>query len=470
MLTLLAAAAILLGATPAPAPTPASDVVVIILDDFGFSEVPLCPSLAALSAQGVTFTRAYVRPTCSPTRYAIQSGQYPRRQETVALVGGSLVHQPGGIGDLAFNAHQAGQDRLPMRAILLPELLKPAFETTLVGKWHLGRHPLKGAEDVVQSGPFSQGFDAWYAGSPSVVAAKSPGQTGTFGYYRWNRVEEGDMGISVTYATDAQRDSFLAYWGLPHTLPRFCTLAWSAPHDPFDPPPGHVATGTTRGDYVQVVQSLDAALTAVLASIDLGTTYVFLISDNGTPDDAAPVPGYSGWWKGSLYEGGIHVPLIVAGPGIMGGATSSRLVQAEDLAATIAELVGVPITAGFLDSVSFANALGPWTGAPAREFIFQERYEVPASSAYPQPSTFDGVAIVESRYKLVRTVDDPTTPPSPPGPAGVWERLYDLQADPYEVLPLHPDMAGLQPGGKAFLQGILDRMNGHLATLPARAL
>lgn len=433
------------------------DVVVIVPDDLGWSEVPLMPSVQALASQAVTFTRAYVLPTCSPSRYALECGRYPRRQETVAVIGQLFVHQPNGIGDLSFNAHVGTQDRIPLDARFLPQALKPEYDTTLIGKWHLGRLPLLGQMDQIPSGPFAR-FDRWLAGS-TVTPGAGPNATG---HYKWNRVENGEMQISTVYTTDAQRDAFLSYWAEPHDDPRFVVLAWSAPHSPFNPPPGTVTTGTARGDYELAVRYLDRALGDVLAAIDLATTYVFFLPDNGTPDAAAPVPGYSGFWKGSCYEGGIRVPLFVAGPGILPG-TTSRLVQVEDLAATISELSGTPLGSGFEDSVSFADSLGAWTGAPARRFVFAERYEVPSSPEYPQPAGYDALTIAESRYKLIRSDEDGS------GPGGVWERLYDLATDPYEQVPLHPTMPGIPRHVATFLRTQLSRLEAEAASLPPRA-
>jgi len=405
----------------------APDVIVMVADDMGWSERSLMPSLDVLAAQGVTFTRAYSQPTCSISRLEAMFGRLHRRQ---------------GVGDLSMNAHDPNQDRLPVELVSIAEVLLPTHATALVGKWHLGRAKLFGEMDSVTSGPWEQGWEAWPAGNPSVVNA---GQ-GATGYYGWKRVKQGDMAISSQYATDVQRDAFLEWWAAT-PVPRFAWLAWSAPHSPFDPPPGYESAATTREAYEHVVQYLDAQIAAVLAHVDLSTTYVVFVSDNGTPDEARPDGTPTGIWKGSVREGGIRVPLIVAGPGVVPG-TTGRVVSLVDLPATIAELVGAKISRGFEDSVSFADALGRWAGAPERAFAFSERYEVRgASENLPQPVGYDAQAVIEKNWKLVHEDQDGS------GPAGFVD-LYFRMPDEQPLVPSESTQA---------------RLKAELASLPARA-
>jgi arylsulfatase B len=410
-----------------PAPPQSPDVLVMVADDLGWSERPLMSSLDALAAQGVTFTRAYSQPTCSISRIEAMFGRLHRRQ---------------GVGDLSMNAHDPTQDRLPVELVSVAELLLPTHATALVGKWHLGRANLFGEMDSVTSGPWAQGWEAWPAGNPSVLNA---GQ-GATGYYGWKRVTRGDMEISSQYATDAQRDALLDWWTTT-PAPRFAWLAWSAPHSPFDPPPGNGPAATTREAYEHVARYLDAQIAAVLAQVDLSSTFVVFVSDNGTPDEARPVGTPTGSWKGSVREGGIRVPLIVAGPGVVPG-TTSRVVSLVDLPATIAELVGAQISRGFEDSVSFAGALGDWVGAPERVFAFSERYEVRGSSEnLPQPVGYDGQAVIERNWKLVHEDPDGS------GPGGFVDLYYHMP----DELPLVPS------------ESTQARLHAELASLPERA-
>lgn len=392
------------------------NVLVIVGDDLGWPERALMPSLDAIATRGVTFTRFYTHPVCSPTRFAALSGLLPRR---------------AGIGDIisahvSTNAPSPAPDR---RHVLLPEVLTPTHETCIVGKYHLGRASV-GARvdllDVTESGPFTSGFESWLAGNPNSIAL-GPGATG---YRDWYRVDNETVTQNApTWATHAQRDAFVSWW-TGTSGPKFCWLAFNAAHAPYDAPPGLAPTGTTRGDYEQLIADLDASLAACLAVVDWNTTIVVYLGDNGTPDDARPVGSPSGFWKGTTYEGGVKVPLIVAVPGGDAGTSSCRLVQATDIPATVLELLGQEVGRGFTDSVSFADELGPWAGEPARTWVFTERYQSPAVGLSNFP---DDQAVIEAAWKL-RRVD-------PDGPGGLQpsqDFVYYLPNDPYEQAPGDP--------------------------------
>jgi len=213
---------------------------------------------------------------------------------------------------------------------------------------------------------------------------------------------------------------------------------------------------TTRGAYELAVQYLDDAIGDVLATVDLNDWFVLFVTDNGTPDDARPTAGVSGRWKGSMYQGGINVPCVIAGPGI-GVGTSPHVASVVDLAATIADLLDVALPCGaFLDSRSFAP------GSQERDFVFSERFEVLASASYPQPAGFDGLAIVErlttvgstqARLKLLRQDVDGN------GPGSSVDVVFNLVTDPGEQNPV--DIALLP-------SGIRTRLLTELASLPPR--
>jgi len=411
------------------------NVLVILGDDLGWPERHLMPALDEIATRGVTFTRAYTFPVCSPTRYAALTGRYPRR---------------AGIGDVV-NAHNSasGASPAPDRlAVMLPEALKPTHETLLVGKWHLGRASVGARTDLLaltESGPFVSGFDSWLAGNPNSIS-QGPGSSG---YYNWYRVDDAQITQGATvYATHAQRDAFIGWWGSTPG-PKLGWLAFNSAHQPFDPPPGRAPTGTVRGDYEQLVADLDDSLQAVLAAVDLSTTWVVYVGDNGTPDDARPAGTPSGYWKGTCYEGGVRVPLIVSGPGVTSGICSDRLVSVLDIAPTLLEVLEVD-SRGFEDGRSFADELGAWAGQPERAFVFTERYDTPAAN----PSIgYDDQAVIEACWKLRRVDRDG------PGAAPSVDSAYYLPSDPYEQNPIDPAL--LPPGLRA-------RLYAELTSVPSR--
>jgi len=349
-------------------------VLLVVLDDVGWPEWGSMPVLQDLAAQGVTFTRAYGAPMCCPGRYELLFGRWPRRD---------------GLGGNALDAWDIAAPRLPLELVSLPELFGATHRSGLVGKWHLGRAPSP-APDSLLGGPSWHGFQAWTAGS---VTALSLGP-GASGYRDWWRVEGETNALETLYATNVQRDGFVAWWE-GTAGPRFGVLAWSAAHDPWDRIPGYSQTAwltlTDRQRYELVVGYADAQLGAVLEHVDRSRTFVVVACDNGTPNAARPIGGEFGRWKFTTYEGALRVPLVVVGPGVETG-TTDRLVMLNDVGATLAELCALEL-AGFEDSCSFADALGPWPGSPARAFAFAERY-----------GTIDDRAAIERDWKL-RLVD-----------------------------------------------------------------
>lgn len=419
----------ILTACVAPAaalPQSQQNLLIIILDDVGKGDIfpaVATPNIQAFAVQGMSFSRAYSFPVCSPTRCAVLLGEYPRRH---------------GIGDV-INAHKPDQSNSPPPSripVSLAEALEPTHQTAFFGKWHLGRLNVAGAP-ALESGPFGSGFEHWFAGSPNSIGQG----TGTTGYFRWWRVEEGLSSVSGVYATDAQRDAFVAWWS-GTAGPKFAMLAFNAAHAPYDAPPGVALKAAIRDQFTDIIQNVDAAIGACLSVVSLSDAYVILLGDNGTPDEARPITSTSGFWKGTTYEGGVRVPMIVAGPGIAPGA-SGRLVSVLDVPTTALELLG-KAPRGFQDSQSFANALGSWQGTAARSWVFAERYGAPGLP--------DEQAVIEATWKL-RVWD-----PDGPGPLPPHEAVYNLGSDPFEQTPIDPAAVTIASA----------RLHSELGSLPSR--
>lgn len=426
MVNLLACLLVALATAQSPS------VLVIVADDVGWPEWGLMPGLQSLAAQGMTMERAYTWPICTPSRLALLLGTTPRRM---------------GVGTNTCDPFVPTDTRIPLESVTLAEVFVPTHRTGFIGKWHMGRAPIWGELDQVQSGPHCQGFEFVRACNPSNLTVGM----GSTGYKNWVRVDDGVMGLSTVYALDAERDAFLAWWSST-AKPRFGMLCWSAAHAPYQKAPGYLVGSTTRESYEHVVQYMDDALEGVLAQVDLATTYVVWIGDNGTPPDARPLGTPDGHWKYTTYEGGIHVPLVIAGPGIATGSTSTRLVSMTDLGATLCELAGLQAPP-FIDSQSFANELGAFTGSSPRAFVFSERY----ASVYDDQAVVETeslIGVVTVRLKLRRVDLD-----GPAGPGASVDLVYDIRADPGELNPQPPSM--LPPM-------IRNRLLGEMASVPAR--
>ncbi len=426
-------------ATPASGQPP--DVLVIVADDLGWYDLENIPTpnLDYLASRGVAFTRAWGTPFCSPTRHTIQFGRHPGRDGM-----GGVVFQQGQFGKPDVNNPGS-----PFENLSLAELTKAVgYSTGHFGKWHLS-NAVAGVENEA---PRVHGYDTARAVSIHNLQTAS----GISSYYDWLRVDDGVEKSEPEYATRAQADALIQWWLGETGSPRFASLAFNAPHSPFGPPPADLLPGTytvgptKRHQFEAMVVAMDTKIGDVLAAIDLDRTTVFFVTDNGTPV-AAPQQDPSKL-KGTLFEGGINVPLIVSGWGIENpGRESSALISTVDLFATIADLTGARIPAtSTLDSVSFFPCLRRPKVKGTRRFLFSENF----APSGPGPKGVSRSAARNGRFKLMLFDADGD------GPVPNRETMYDLRNDPTESAPL----GFLTPSQKAVHADLLE----HLRSMQAQ--
>jgi arylsulfatase A-like enzyme len=361
----------------------------------------------------VLFRNAWSNPNCSPTRATILTGRYGFRT---------------GIGDGITPSTAA----LSTAEVTLPELLDVAgagYACGAFGKWHLGNESNGGLR-----APNLAGFDHY---DGCLLGALEPPPPGT-SFFHWPRTVNGVKTTSTTYATTATVDSALA-WIQARSEPWFCYVAFNAPHYPYHQPPAGMyfedLTGldpatSPRPFYKAALEALDTELGRLLAGISLDDTIVIFIGDNGSPPIASLFPFLGQHAKPTVYEGGVNVPLIVAGPAVAAGRQCQALVNLADLFTTVAELAGVNaadwLPGTKLDSVSMV----PYFAEPAlpseRWYVYTERFR-PLGATGPVPMAHR--AIRDSRYKLVTKV--------------ATTEFYDLWLDPFESSNLLP--SGLTP-------------------------
>ena len=236
-------------ATPAPgaaAPPPARpNVVIILADDMGFSdlgcygsEIPT-PNLDALAQRGLRFTQFYNTARCSPTRAALLTGLNPHQAGM-----GTLAEDPG--KQAPATAALGYREVLGRDAVTLAEVLRPAgYRSYLAGKWHLGYH---GAEKW----PLARGFDRFYglvSGASSFHAPTAP---------RGLTLDNTALPTPAQkdyYITDAFTDHAIQFLGEhPRAQPFFLYLAFTAPHWPLHARDEDIKkfTGRYRGGWDQL--------------------------------------------------------------------------------------------------------------------------------------------------------------------------------------------------------------------------
>jgi arylsulfatase A-like enzyme len=389
------------GSDPSPSPTPTQNVLVIVADDLGVDmldaygvhpNTPPTPNIDRLISEGVLFRRCYTPPICSPTRAAILTGRFGFRT---------------GLGEpLEEWLPEYG---LQLSEVTIAEVLEAGTQgeiaTTAIGKWHVGSASVGDLDH-----PNLQGFD-WFEG---IMGNLFVGQS----YYDHSKVTNGVRADSTVYCTTEQVDDALArIQSQPE--PWFTYLCFTAGHKPFHVPPSNLHTYTLSGDpddtahahYCAAVQAMDTEIGRLLDSIPqavLDNTTVVFVGDNGSPNEAVIPPSVQMQCKGTLFEGGVRVPLVIWGKGVLQPGTCDSLVLTVDLFNTVAELYGIDpravITDGRpIDGISLAPYLTDPGHEPLRTWAFSQKFKPNGMGPYDS----EGWMVRDERWKLIRRAGSP---------------------------------------------------------------
>lgn len=379
------------GGTTDPTGDNQPNILLIIADDMGkdatpgFSEgsvKPNTPNLDGIRNSGLSFNNLWVNPTCSPTRASMITGKYGHRT----------------------GVKWAG-DELDQSEVILHRYLKEetndTYSTAVIGKWHLS------GENATLN-PEVYGMD-YYAGLTRGAAQS---------YYQWQLNESGAVSFQSEYTTQVFTDLSID-WIKDQTQPWFLWLAYNAPHTPFHIPPAEMHT---QGDlpayvdgmdatpyYMAAIEAMDYQIGRLLEEMpeeELDNTIIIFLGDNGTPPQVVQAPYTNTSAKGSMYQGGVNVPLFVSGKGVERTGQDNSLLCSTDVFSTIAELAGIN-GSEIHDSKSFASLLTG--GGSNRTYQYSEL----------KNDTNDLWAISNGTYKLIVN-------------ATSEQEMYHLGNDPYE--------------------------------------
>ena len=432
MARLVGFVAVVLGACgPAAAAAPAGrpNVVVVLMDDFGWAD-PSCygnaivktPHTDRMAAEGVRFTQGYVAsPICSPSRCGIVTGQFPARWKITSY-----------LQTKAGNAACAMADFLDPKAPSLPRMLKDAgYATAHVGKWHLG-----GGRDVTDAPKFAAyGYDLGLGTYESPEPAAPLGlKTVPWGDQKKLEPQQVPRHDRTRWMVDRTLDFLKKNAGKPC----FVNLWLDDTHTPFVPSDEQLKAVRADGDaenkvrYKAVLAEADRQLGRLLDGLKGTNTLVVFLGDNGAspPFERERVGGLRGQ-KLSLYEGGVRVPFVAWWPGHAkaGVVNETTVIASVDLVPTLAKLCGATLPKGYApDGEDMSVAIRGETPKRAKP-LFWEYGRNNTSFAYPGDVKHrsPNVAVRDGDWKLLVSAD------------GTGVELYDLAADRNETKNLAAD-------------------------------
>lgn len=365
---------ILMGALPAFAAESRPNIVFILADDLGWTDLGVqgskyyeTPNIDHLASQGMRLDSYHNCQNCAPTRAALMSGQYGPR---------TGIYTVGGINRFNWQSRCLrpvdNVTDLPLDKITIAQSLKKAgYATGMFGKWHLGHreeyHPSqRGFDEAIVS--MGRHFD--FATSPKTE------------YPQGQYLADFLTDKAVDFIERHKSEPFFLY--LPHFAVHSPFQAKQDLIDRFSPKPP--AGGHNNPVYAAMIASVDESVGRVMAALEeqgiTENTVLIFSSDNGGVGGYAR-EGIKGGditdntplrcGKGSLYEGGTRVPFIVRWPGVTKAGSVCQVPAIHvDLYPTFLEIAGtVPPQDYALDGASLVPLFRDANASLGRDAIYQ---------------------------------------------------------------------------------------------------
>jgi uncharacterized sulfatase len=435
------------------APATQPNILFILADDLGWTGLSCygnkdvaTPNLDRLASQGMRFTQAYADAQCSPTRAAFLSGQYGGRTglfKVIAEKEPPKAYMRPPVTNLAMP---------PSVATLARTLRGAGYTTGLSGKWHIANNAFVSQLRQRDGGKYfdSYGFDFAGPANPAV--------------------DREDKTVA------AITNDIIGFIEGNQTKPWFAYAAHLTPHAPFAAPKAlvekHVARGfkrsstaggkfaeRTTANFLAMLEHMDNEVGRLLRRLDelnlTERTIVVFVGDNGglsrVSDNGVLREG-----KGSPYEGGIRVPLIVRWPGtVQPGSECAVPVHFVDFYPTFAAIARAqPPVGHVLDGESLLPLLRQ-SGALQRTTLY---WHMPT---YTVPYGRSPCAVIrQGDWKLIHWFGDYldtkglTPDDTPYGKLVIGPRteIYNLRDDISEAR----DLAATQPAKARELRAALD--------------
>lgn len=402
------------------------NIIVILADDLGYNDLGytgskdiFTPHIDALANNGMICTNGYVtHPYCGPSRAGLITGRYQARF-------GMEINPTYSPYDLHMG--------LPLEEKTFAKRLQEVgYRTGVIGKWHLGAAP--------PYHPNNRGFNHFYgflSGGHDYFPENVSSNRSLIndqGSPRYSENEgcflplalNNNYGEFNEYLTTALSKNAADFVKKSDNNPFMLYLAYNAPHLPFQAPKetiekySHIKERSRRV-YAAMIDEMDRGIGMVVEALKetgkLDNTIIFFLSDNGGVLNSKYVDGPIGSnypfksGKGSMYEGGSHVPFLVHWPkGIKSPKTFNGLVSALDIAATALSVGNANISEANLDGVDLTPFLTGEKSDSPHDALFWRMDEGTSWSVRTGTSKF----LLEGKK--------------------VEPELYDMIKDPYESL------------------------------------
>jgi len=398
------------------------NIIYILADDLGYGELGCygqeiikTPNIDRIAAQGIRFTQHYSgSPVCAPSRCVLMTGKHTGH--SYIRNNGRPEHRERDEGELYF----PGQNPIPDSEVTIAEVLRNAgYATAAIGKWGLGYEGSTGD-------PNKQGFDLFYGYICQVHAHNH------YPRFLWKNGEKilldgNDRTLTgKQYSQDLFIDEALKFIRENKDKPFFLYLPFIIPHLSIQAPEeslseyngkipeepykhtSYLKHPFPRAGYAAMITHMDKGIGQimdVISELELDeNTLIIFTSDNGPTynrlggsdseffKSAGPFRGL----KGSLYEGGIRVPMAASWQGrIKAGSVSNHTSALWDVMPTLCDITGIDMPEN-TDGISFAPALFGKEDQKEHEYLY---WEFPAYGGQQAVRMGDWKGIRQNMFK-----------------------------------------------------------------------
>ena len=327
------------------------NVILIVIDDLGWKDLGLMgsdyyetPNVDQLSKDGMVFRQAYASAAnCAPSRACMLSGMQSPRHGVYTVSSSDRGKAKTRRLIPITNTKHLNDD-----VYTLPDMFKAnGYATGNFGKWHIGNDPS------------NQGIDVNVGGS----GQGSPGKGGYLSPYKISNIENGPEN---EYLTDRLTDEAIQFVEGHRSKPFFLYLPYYTVHTPIMAKPAllerfkskPVSAGQDNPEYAAMVYSMDHNVGRLLRKVkelklEKNTIILFTSDNGGIREISDQEPLRAG--KGSYYEGGIRVPMIVKWPKeIKKGTSCDTRITNLDFFPTFERIIKAKVSSEHFDGVDIS--------------------------------------------------------------------------------------------------------------------